>query len=222
MTLYLGKYAVAFTFLVPITKVAVQDFAVGADWTPAAGDVKVSKDDAAFVNIATLPTVVGNHWLFSLSTDEMTAARTVVQVVDSASKAVEDASFTVHTVGNVNAMLAFDLDSANVVVGSLVADAINAAAIATDAIGADEFAQGAADKVFGASGLAIPELAQAAPADTPTPAEAIMFLYMAAINQLTTAGGFKNIANAAGVIIAKKAVSDSGSAYTETKAESGP
>jgi hypothetical protein len=108
----LRKYGVGTTFLVPMIKAGAADFAATGDWTPAAGDVKVSKDDGAFANVGTLPTAVGNHWKFTLSATEMEAARVVVQVVDSATKAVEDQSYIITTYGNASAQHAFDLDTA--------------------------------------------------------------------------------------------------------------
>ena len=43
---------------IPIIKRGVVDYAVSADWTPATGDVKVSKDGGAAANITNLPTAV--------------------------------------------------------------------------------------------------------------------------------------------------------------------
>ncbi|MFQ5509344.1 MAG: hypothetical protein ACE5FN_08400 [Leptospirillia bacterium] len=108
------KYGIATTFLLPVIKAGGSDFAVSADWTPAAGDVKVSKDDAPFANITTLPTAIGNMWLVSLSATEMQAARVVVQIVDSATKAVEDQAVILETYGNAGAQHGFDLGAATV------------------------------------------------------------------------------------------------------------
>lgn len=104
------KYGVAATVLRPVIKAGAVDFATSSDWTPATGDVKVSKDDGAFSNITTLPTAVGNMWLFSLSATEMQAARVVIQVVDSATKAVEDQAISIETYGHASAQHAVDLD----------------------------------------------------------------------------------------------------------------
>src|ERR1051325_11895517 len=48
------KYATAVTIPFDMIKAATLDFAVGADWTPATGDVKVSIDGGAFANVGTL------------------------------------------------------------------------------------------------------------------------------------------------------------------------
>ena len=97
MALPQARYGVAYAFEIPIIKAGSDDFAVAADWTPAAGDVKISKDGGAFSNITTLPTALSSHWAFSLSATEMEAKRIVVQVVDSGPKAVKDQSIPVNT-----------------------------------------------------------------------------------------------------------------------------
>lgn len=91
-----GRYGVALTFTVPVIKASSSDFALSADWTPATGDVKISKDGAAFANITTLPTALGNQWSFTLSATEQEAAVVNIQVVDSATKAVEDQAIIVN------------------------------------------------------------------------------------------------------------------------------
>lgn len=115
---FLRKYATATTstanIRIPIIKRAVVDFAVSADWTPAAGDVKVSKDGGAAANIGTLPTAVtmGNtaYWEFTLTGTELTAKTVVVTVADSATKAVEDQAFVIETYGHASALYAVDFD----------------------------------------------------------------------------------------------------------------
>ena len=68
----------------------------------------------------------------------------------------------------------------------------------------------------------IAELAQAAPSDTPTIASGLMALYMALINQLDVTAGFKEVHNAAGTVIFKKALTEDGTTYREAKGETGP
>lgn len=110
----LSKYGVARHIYKPMIKRAVVDFAVGADWTPAAGDVKISKDGGAAANVTNLPVaiVMGNtaYWDFSLTATEMQAAQVIVTVGDSATKAVEDQLLEIETYGNTNAQHAVDLD----------------------------------------------------------------------------------------------------------------
>ena len=67
----------------------------------------------------------------------------------------------------------------------------------------------------------IAELAQGIPAATPTIKTALMFLYMALRDELTVTSSELGIHNDAGTKIAKKALSDNGTTYTEGKAASG-
>lgn len=106
------KYNTATHLYVVLVKRGVADFAVGADWTPAAGDVKVSKDGGAAANIGTLPTAIamGNTaiWDFTIASGEVSAAKTIITVSDSATKAVEDQCLVIETYGNASAELKMD------------------------------------------------------------------------------------------------------------------
>lgn len=114
---YLSKYGVARHIRIPLVKRAVVDHAVSADWTPSAGDCKISKDGGAAANVTNLPTAIamGNStiWDFSLTATEMQAAEIVVTVADSTTKAVEDSAFAIETYGNASAQHAFDLGTAS-------------------------------------------------------------------------------------------------------------
>ena len=100
---------------IPIIKRAAVDFAVGADWTPAAGDVKVFVDAAVAANITNLPTAIasgnGAFWEFIITAAELTCKQLLVVVSDAATKAVEDQSFIVETYGNASAMYVTDLSA---------------------------------------------------------------------------------------------------------------
>ena len=115
--MFLSKYGEARVIEIPVIKRAVVDFAVGADWTPAAGDVKITKDGGVTANVTNLPTALamGNTalWSFSLTATEMQAARVVVTVADAATKAVEDQAFVIETYGHASAQHTFDLDTAS-------------------------------------------------------------------------------------------------------------
>jgi len=106
------KYGVAVHIYIPIVKRAVLDFAVGADWTPVAGDVTISKNGGAAANVTNLPTaiVMGNSamWDFSLTATEMQAAKVRIVVADAATKAVEDTFIALDTYGNASAQHAVD------------------------------------------------------------------------------------------------------------------
>lgn len=100
--------------IIPIIKRGVVDFAVSADWTPASGDVKVSKDGGTEANIATLPVINGTvGWKFVFSDAELQCKSLTVRVVDSATKAIEDQFFIVETYGDASAMFQADLSAAN-------------------------------------------------------------------------------------------------------------
>jgi spore maturation protein SpmB len=97
-------WGTAYTFRAPIVKASSTDYAIVGntptpDWTPAAGDVKISKDGGAFANITTLPTFIASaaalNW--TLSAAETEATEVVIQVIDSATKAVQDQFFRLQT-----------------------------------------------------------------------------------------------------------------------------
>src|SRR5262245_5695037 len=107
--IHLRKYGVATHIYVPIIKRAAVDFAVSGDWSPAAGDVKISKDGGAAANVTNLPIAItmgnGAIWDLSLTATELQAAKIVITVVDSATKAVEDQCIVIETFGNASAEL---------------------------------------------------------------------------------------------------------------------
>src|ERR1700744_6222692 len=109
---HLSKYGVQTTFVFPMIKRGVVDFAGSADWTPATGDVKISQAAGAFANTTNLPTIVsgtgGAMWSLTLTATELSAAKIVIQIVDSATKAVEDQSFKIYTFGNASAKIVPD------------------------------------------------------------------------------------------------------------------
>lgn len=89
---------------VPIVKAGSNDFAGSGDWTPAAGDVKLSKDGGSQANIGTLPSYSNGAWEFQLALAELQCKQLEIMVVDSATKAVEDQCILVETFGNASAM----------------------------------------------------------------------------------------------------------------------
>jgi spore maturation protein SpmB len=94
-------WGTATTFRAPIVKAGSTDYALAADWTYDTGDVKVSKDGGAFANIATTPSFVSGvgvaaiNW--TLTAAETEATEIVIQVIDSATKAVQDQFFRLQT-----------------------------------------------------------------------------------------------------------------------------
>ena len=145
---------------IPIIKRGVVDFATGNDWTPAAGDVLVSKDGGAVGNIVNLPTALtmglntGAVWVFQLTNTELTCKQLTVMISDAATKVIEDQMFSVETFGNSAAFYPSDIGADNTdaenrflsavkgnVLGtvgggstttSIVTNALNPAATATD------------------------------------------------------------------------------------------
>lgn len=107
-----SKYGVARHIYIAISKAGSANHASSGDWTPAAGDVKISKDGGAAANVTNLPTAIamGNSsiWDFSLTATEMQAAQVVVTIADSATKAVDDTGFEIETYGNASAQHAVD------------------------------------------------------------------------------------------------------------------
>lgn len=103
----LAKYNTATDFYIPMVKRGVVDLAVSADWTPATGDVKLSKDGGTDANIGTLPSAPASttaKWKFTFTGSELSCKILMVTVIDSATKAVEDQSFIIHTYGHASAM----------------------------------------------------------------------------------------------------------------------
>ncbi len=103
---------------VPIVKRGVVDFAIGADWTPAAGDVKILVDGTAAANVTNLPTAIagantGAVWEFILTAAELSCKQCEIVISDAATKAIEDQCFSVETFGNASAMYQADLSLPN-------------------------------------------------------------------------------------------------------------
>jgi hypothetical protein len=124
MAAFKSRYGVARTFRVPQIKRSAVDFAVAADWTPAAGDVRVVIDGTVN-NITTLPTAlaVGNAalWVFSLTAAELTGKEIVVLISDAPTEVIEDNALYIETYGHPSAMHATDPGSGSTTSGFGVA-----------------------------------------------------------------------------------------------------
>jgi hypothetical protein len=118
-----GAATVAATHIhYPLVKRAAVDFAASGDWTPQAGDVRVSKDGGVtWANIGTLPTAVNptangpaQLWRFVFTGTELQGKRVLVMISDATSgKAVEDSFFIIETFGDANAMYPRDIGTDN-------------------------------------------------------------------------------------------------------------
>lgn len=111
----LAKYGTQTTFRFPVVKRGVVDLAASGDWTPATGDTKISKDGGNFANTSNNPSAVGGTgsvgWTLTLTATELQAAEVNVQIVDSATKAIEDQYLVIYTYGNASAKILPDLGS---------------------------------------------------------------------------------------------------------------
>lgn len=112
MLVMLAKYGTQTAFPFPMVKRGVVDLAASADWTPATGDTKVSKDGGNVANTTNNPAAVGGTgsvlWSLTLTATELQCADATVQIVDSATKAVEDQTIKVYTYGNASAKYPVD------------------------------------------------------------------------------------------------------------------
>lgn len=109
---FLAKYGVQKDIEFAMVKRGVVDLAATADWTPATGDCKIIKDGANAANTTNNPAAIAGTgsvtWKLTLTATELTAERVQIQIVDSATKAVEDQFFTVYTYGNASAKFIVD------------------------------------------------------------------------------------------------------------------
>lgn len=115
----LRKYNAATTINFPLVDRGTTDF----ETTPvtfAAGDTKIKKDEGASANTGSNPAHEGEGtYSLALTATEMLAARIVITVKDqTATKEWEDQAIIISTYGNASAQHAFDLDTANVTVGT--------------------------------------------------------------------------------------------------------
>lgn len=108
-----AKYGTQTDIRFAMVKRGVVDLAVSADWTPATGDTKASKDGGSVANTTNNPAAVAGtgsvSWKLTLTATELQAAEVNVQIVDSATKAVEDQFLTIYTHGHASAKIQADL-----------------------------------------------------------------------------------------------------------------
>ena len=121
MSAILRKYGEAATVNFDLFEVDGVDFRVDA--AHASGDTKIMKDEGAEANTTNGFTDEGNGYSIVLTATEMQAARIVIYVIDSATKAWLDRAIVIETYGHASAQHALDLDSATVDVGAISGDA---------------------------------------------------------------------------------------------------
>ena len=105
--IFLQEYATQGAIVFTMVKRSAVDLAASADWTPATGDTKISQDGGNVANTTNNPAAVGGTgsvlWSLTLTASELTCAVATIQIVDSATKAVEDQALKVYTVGHPSA-----------------------------------------------------------------------------------------------------------------------
>lgn len=110
---FLAKYGVQTSFRFAVIKSSSSDLAASGDWTPATGDTKISKDGGNVANTSNNPSAVGGTgsvlWSITLTAAELQAAEVVIQIVDSATKAIEDQTLVIYTYGHASAKIRADL-----------------------------------------------------------------------------------------------------------------
>ena len=109
----LAKYGVQTSFRFAVIKSASSDLAASGDWSPATGDSKISKDGGNVANTSNNPSAVGGTgsvlWSITLTAAELQAGEVVIQIVDSATKAIEDQTLVIYTYGHASAKIQADL-----------------------------------------------------------------------------------------------------------------
>lgn len=109
----LAKYGVQTSFRFAVIKSASSDLAASGDWSPATGDTKISKDGGNVANTSNNPSAVGGTgsvlWSITLTAAELQAGEVVIQIVDSATKTIEDQTLVIYTYGHASAKIQADL-----------------------------------------------------------------------------------------------------------------
>lgn len=99
MSKYFWKpYGVAGTVNFTLYKVDGIDFRTDAVFV--AGDMQISKDEGAAVNVTNLPVDRGNFYSWAYTASEATARRLMVTMIDSATKVWLDDDIVIETYGN--------------------------------------------------------------------------------------------------------------------------
>ena len=101
-------------------------------------------------------------------------------------------------------------------------NALASGKVAARILAAADFAQAAADLVFGSGGAAMPENPQEAPPDTISPGKALMLLYMGFINDSDASATIRKIRNAAGTVISRSTMAETAGVFSQGKLITGP
>ena len=198
--------------------------------TLASGDVIVTTDGNAVTNLDTLPAVDPAASFFvkvTVSATEMNGDNIIVLFHDTAGSEWCDKSFNVQTAGQSLNAMDTNIDDIETDTNELQG-LIASSKIAAQVKGIDDIDFTAtmiatlATELADALGTdAMSELSQGIPTATPTYEAALMLLYMIARNKVTTTASELGVYNDAGTKIAKKALDDDGTTYTEDEMISG-
>lgn len=232
----LAKYNTQTSFRFPMVKRGVADFAASADWTPATGDTKISKDGGSFANTTNNPSAVAGTgsigWTLTVTAAELSAAEVNIQIVDSATKAVEDQWLTVYTYGHASAKIPADLSdtvrlgmtalpnaSAAASGGLPTVDASNAVKVQSGT-GSNQISLSSGLVTLAATGL--DNVVTAEPVSVPayggTLKGAISWLLALARNKITQTNTTQTLRNDAdNANIATASVSDDGTTFTRAE-----
>jgi len=93
----LGKYGIQQTFYFPLIVSGGTDLAVSADYTPAAADCRISKSGGTWTQASNTIADETEGWSITFTATEMQSTRIHVNIVDAATKAVEDQSLVINT-----------------------------------------------------------------------------------------------------------------------------
>jgi len=97
----LGQYGTQQTIYFPMIDAGTTNFAVAADWTPAATDCDLSIDGGTWTqatNTVAIAVAGAAMWKLTLTAAETRGTRIAIAIVDSATKAVEDQAIIVNTI----------------------------------------------------------------------------------------------------------------------------
>ena len=140
----LAKYGIQQTFYFPLIDAGALDLAVSADYTPAAVDARMMKDGGTWAQCSNTIADETEGWSLTLTATEMQATRIVVNIIDAATKAVEDQCLviTTHLGGQIEASLGIlirEVDTATEAASTTTVEAFAISPTTTEEATADHY-----------------------------------------------------------------------------------
>ena len=140
-------YGTANTIYFPMIKVGTNDFAVAADWTPAATDCDMSIDGGTWTqatNTVAIAVTGAAIWKLTLTAAESTGSRIAIAIVDSATKAVEDQAIICTTqlsgqIESAKGIIIGEVDTATFTATTVALEAFRLSPNATEEATADHY-----------------------------------------------------------------------------------